>query len=81
MLKQISLFAANHKGALGKITNDLARENITQGVFLTGNTVIDALQTTVRPQFTFQEEILNRLDYAARSSWSPVTGVRTTGSP
>lgn len=28
MLKQISLFAANHKGALGKITNDLARENI-----------------------------------------------------
>ena len=45
---------------------NLARENITQGVFLTGNTVIDALQTTVRPQFTFQEEILNRLDYAAR---------------
>ena len=35
-------------------------------MFLTGNTVIDALQTTVRPQFTFQEEILNRLDYAAR---------------
>ena len=45
---------------------NLAQENITQGVFLTGNTVIDALQTTVRPQFTFQEEILNRLDYAAR---------------
>ena len=45
---------------------NLALENITQGVFLTGNTVIDALQTTVRPQFTFQEEILNRLDYAAR---------------
>lgn len=28
MLKQISLFAANHKGALGKITNALAKENI-----------------------------------------------------
>ena len=50
------------------VTNrdNLARENIKTGVFLTGNTVIDALQTTVRPQFTFQEEILNRLDYAAR---------------
>ena len=50
------------------VTNrdNLARENITQGVFLTGNTVIDALQTTVRPNFTFQEDILNRLDYAGR---------------
>ena len=28
MLKQISIFAANHKGALGKITNDLAKDNI-----------------------------------------------------
>ena len=43
------------------VTNrdNLARENITQGVFLTGNTVIDALQTTVRVDFTFQEDILN----------------------
>ncbi|WP_276690183.1 MULTISPECIES: amino acid-binding protein [Acidaminococcus] len=28
MLKQISIFAANHKGALGKITNELAKDNI-----------------------------------------------------
>ena len=50
------------------VTNrdNLARENITQGVFLTGNTVIDALQTTVRANFTFQEDILNQLDYTGR---------------
>ena len=47
------------------VTNrdNLARENITQGVFLTGNTVIDALQTTVVKDFHFSYEILNQLDY------------------
>ena len=50
------------------VTNrdNLARENIKTGVFLTGNTVIDALQTTVKEGFTFQEEVLNRLDYQSR---------------
>ena len=43
--------------------DNLARENITKGVFLTGNTVIDALQTTVVKDFTFAEDILNQLDY------------------
>lgn len=46
--------------------DNLARENITQGVFLTGNTVIDALQTTVMKGFTFSEPILNSLDYVNR---------------
>ena len=47
------------------VTNrdNLARENITQGVFLTGNTVIGALKTTVVPRFTFSQELLNHLDY------------------
>ena len=50
------------------VTNrdNLARENIIKGVFLTGNTVIDALQTTVKRDYTFQEEVLNRLDYQNR---------------
>ena len=43
--------------------DNLARENITKGVFLTGNTVIDALQTTVVKEFTFAEDVLNQLDY------------------
>ena len=45
---------------------NLHRENINQGVFLTGNTVIDALQTTVVKEFTFAEDILNQLDYDNR---------------
>ena len=45
---------------------NLQRENITQGVFLTGNTVIDALQTTVVKVFTFAGDILNNLDYENR---------------
>ena len=43
--------------------NNLAQENITNGVFLTGNTVIDALQTTVVKDFHFSDVNLNRLDY------------------
>ena len=47
------------------VTNrdNLARENITQGVFLTGNTVIDALQTTVEHNYSFGLDVLNQLDY------------------
>ncbi|MGE4277019.1 MAG: non-hydrolyzing UDP-N-acetylglucosamine 2-epimerase [Lawsonibacter sp.] len=50
------------------VTNrdNLSRENITQGVFLTGNTVIDALQTTVVTDFHFAEPVLNQLDYVNR---------------
>ena len=43
--------------------DNLAREDITKGVFLTGNTVIDALRTTVLKDFTFGEPILNKLDF------------------
>lgn len=45
---------------------NLARENITKGVYLTGNTVIDALQTTVLPHFQFSQPILNQLDYTQK---------------
>lgn len=43
--------------------DNLARENITKGVFLTGNTVIDALQTTIIKDFTFIDKTLDSLDY------------------
>ena len=42
---------------------NLAAEGIEKGVFVTGNTVIDALQTTVRKDYVFSQDILNRLDY------------------
>ena len=46
--------------------DNLARENITQGVFLTGNTVIDALQTTIVKDFNFSDKTLNLMDYVNR---------------
>ena len=45
---------------------NLAREGIQKGVFLTGNTVIDAMATTVRKDFSFTTELLNELDYQGR---------------
>ena len=40
---------------------NLLREGITKGLFVTGNTVIDALKTTVRKEYHFTTEILNAL--------------------
>ena len=45
---------------------NLAREGVTEGVFVTGNTVIDALKTTVRKDYRFTTNLLNELDYANR---------------
>ncbi len=45
---------------------NLAAEGVTKGVFVTGNTVIDALGTTVRKNFRFTTEELNRLDYQGK---------------
>ncbi len=45
---------------------NLAVEGVTKGVFVTGNTVIDALGTTVRDDFRFTTEELNRLDYQGK---------------
>ena len=45
---------------------NLAREDIREGVFITGNTVIDALKTTVVKDYRFANELLNRLDYQGK---------------
>jgi len=46
---------------------NLRREGVTKGVFRTGNTVIDAMAATVRPDFRFHTELLNHLDYENRA--------------
>ena len=46
--------------------DNLAREDIRDGVFITGNTVIDALKTTVVKDYHFAIELLNHLDYEHR---------------
>lgn len=42
---------------------NLAAEGIAKGVFITGNTVIDALRTTIVKEYKFTTEKLNYLDY------------------
>ncbi len=45
---------------------NLERENVSGEVFITGNTVIDALKTTVRKDYHFTTEILNQLPYDSK---------------
>ena len=45
---------------------NLLREGVSEGVFVTGNTVIDALKTTVRKDYTFTTDALNHLDYSRK---------------
>ena len=45
---------------------NLEREAIAGDKFITGNTVIDAMQTTVRKDFVFSVPELNELDFAHR---------------
>lgn len=43
--------------------NNLRRENITDDIFITGNTVIDALKTTVRDDYAFHSESLKNINF------------------
>ena len=45
---------------------NLEREGVSGEVFVTGNTVIDALKTTVRKDYHFTTEILNQLPYDSK---------------
>ena len=45
---------------------NLEKEDITKDVYITGNTVIDALNTTVVNDYNFTTELLNGLDYSGK---------------
>ena len=45
---------------------NLEREAVPGTKFITGNTVIDAMKTTVRPDFVFSVPELNQLDFQSR---------------
>lgn len=46
--------------------DNLVREAVGGKVFITGNTAIDAMKTTVREDYVFENEALNRLDFARK---------------
>ncbi|NLC68599.1 MAG: UDP-N-acetylglucosamine 2-epimerase (non-hydrolyzing) [Clostridiaceae bacterium] len=43
---------------------NLIRENIIQGIYVTGNTVIDALKYTIAPDYMFKDSILKGIDFS-----------------
>ena len=45
---------------------NLRKENIVSNVFVTGNTVIDAFKTTVKPHYQFKNERLKKLSAAQK---------------
>lgn len=58
--------AALHFSPTKANADNLRREAIMGEVFITGNTAIDAMQTTVQADFRFTEPLLNELDFANR---------------
>jgi len=46
--------------------DNLEREAIRGDIFITGNTVIDAMATTVRSDFVFSDPALNALDFTGK---------------
>ena len=60
-----SILAELHFAPTSLAKENLLREGISpESVFLTGNTVIDALQTTIQPDFTFSDPKLQKLDFS-----------------
>ena len=45
--------------------DNLRAEGIRGEIFITGNTAIDAMKTTVKPEFCFDDPLLNSLDFDA----------------
>ena len=58
--------AALHFSPTAANAENLRAEGIRGEIFVTGNTAIDAMKTTVREEFTFDEPLLNELDFGAR---------------
>ncbi len=45
---------------------NLLRQNVRGRIYVTGNTAIDVLRYTVRPDYRFSQPLLNRMDYSRR---------------
>ena len=62
----VSDIAALHFCPTENNLRNLEREGVAGDKFITGNTVIDAMKTTVRPDFVFSVPELNALDFSKR---------------
>lgn len=62
----VSDIAALHFAPTSANVDNLRRESVQGEIFRTGNTVIDAMRTTVRPDYRFATAELNELDFKNR---------------
>lgn len=62
--KLVGQIATLHFAPTERNRANLAREQITDGVIVCGNTVVDAIHLTVREDFAFRDEALKKLDFA-----------------
>lgn len=58
--------ASLHFAPTERNRRNLAAEGITDGVLVCGNTVVDAIHTTVRLDYVFRDPTLQKLDYENR---------------
>ena len=58
------VIADMHFSPTEKNKNNLLKENVSEdAIYITGNTVIDALKTTVRADYTFKDETLSSMNW------------------
>ena len=62
----VSDIAALHFAPTAANAENLAKESVRGEVFITGNTVIDAMKTTVQQDFVFGESTLDALDFKGK---------------
>ena len=62
----VSDMAALHFAPTAANAENLRKEAVGGEIFITGDAVIDAMKTTVRKDFRFSTELLNRLDFEGR---------------
>ncbi|RKJ78874.1 UDP-N-acetylglucosamine 2-epimerase (non-hydrolyzing) [Butyricicoccus sp. 1XD8-22] len=59
----VGQIASLHFAPTARNRENLAHEQITDGVVVCGNTVVDAIHLTVKPDFAFRDEQLKTLDF------------------
>ncbi|MGL5067498.1 MAG: non-hydrolyzing UDP-N-acetylglucosamine 2-epimerase [Sarcina sp.] len=61
--KLTGTIATLHFSATKSNEDNLKTENITENIFITGNTVIDALLSVIDENHEFTDEVLNKIDF------------------
>lgn len=64
--KMTGQIAELHFAPTERNRRNLQSEGITDGIIVCGNTVVDAIHTTVNPDFVFRDPTLHSLDYENR---------------